>query len=311
MPNQLLLAASRSPRTRTAVSRFRLTRRLVDRFVAGEGEQQVVPVADRLVRAGLTVTVDHLGEDTRTAQQARATRDAYTALLAALHGAGLAAAAEVSVKLSALGAAVPGDGSRYADEYAHDVCAAAAAAGTTVTFDMEDHTTVDTTLSLVGRLRLQFPWVGVAVQTYLRRTAADCKDLAYPGSRVRLVKGAYAEPASVLVRNAREVDAAYRACLETLLRAGAYPMVATHDPALIAHASALTGELSVPSDGYEFQMLYGVRSQEQLRLAQAGNRMRVYLPYGDDWYGYFMRRLAERPANLLLLTRSLLPGAHR
>jgi proline dehydrogenase len=171
-----------------------------------------------------------------------------------------------------------------------------------VTVDMEDHTTVDTTLETVAKLRAEHPWVGAVVQAALRRTEGDCADLAREGSRVRLVKGAYAEPASVAYTAKAEVDASYERCLRILLAGPGHPMVATHDPRLIALAEGYGRDPAT----FEFQMLYGVRVPEQHRLAAAGHRMRVYVPYGADWYGYFARRLAERPANLGFLLRALL-----
>ncbi|MGC4791715.1 proline dehydrogenase family protein [Micromonospora sp. DT178] len=309
MPNKLLLLAAENDRMRALVSRSSLTRGIVHRFVAGEEEREVVGVARRLAGVGLQVTIDHLGEGTTALAQAEATRDTYLALLRSLHAADLATAAEVSLKVSALGGSLPGDGYGHALRLTRDVCAAAAAVGSGVTIDMEDHTTVDATLSLLGDLRAEFPWVGVALQACLRRTADDCRRLAHPGSRVRLVKGAYAEPASVAFVRKRQVDDEFRRCLRILMEGQGYPMVATHDPKLIEHTLHLARQGGRSVEDFEFQMLYGIRENEQLRLASGGNRMRVYLPYGRDWYAYFMRRLAEKPANLLLLARSFTPGS--
>jgi proline dehydrogenase len=314
MPNQLLLAAARSARARAAVTRVPVTRRVVERFVAGERVDDALAATTRLLAAGLRVTIDHLGEDTRSREQVSAATAAYRTLLASLAAAGLTAGAagltagaEVSVKLSALGQALPGDGHRLALEAARNICAAAQQAGTTVTVDMEDHTTVDSTLSIVRELRDDFPWVGVAVQSCLYRTEADCVDLATAGSRVRLVKGAYAEPASVAHRSKADVDRAYARCLGTLMTGGGHPMVATHDPALITLAQRLAAARGRSPGSYEYQMLYGIRPDEQLRLAEGGAEVRIYLPYGDEWYGYFMRRLAERPANVVFFLRSFTP----
>ncbi|MEW2380307.1 proline dehydrogenase family protein [Micromonospora sp. NPDC047812] len=309
MPNKLLLLAAGNDRMRALVSRSSLTRGIVHRFVAGEEDREVVGVARRLAGVGLQVTIDHLGEGTTALAQAEATRDTYLALLWSLHAADLATAAEVSLKVSALGGSLPGDGYGHALRLTRDVCAAAAAVGSGVTIDMEDHTTVDATLSLLGDLRAEFPWVGVALQACLRRTADDCRRLAHPGSRVRLVKGAYAEPASVAFVKKRQVDDEFRRCLRILMEGQGYPMIATHDPKLIEHTLHLARQGGRSVEDFEFQMLYGIRENEQLRLASGGNRMRVYLPYGRDWYAYFMRRLAEKPANLLLLARSFTPGS--
>jgi proline dehydrogenase len=206
----------------------------------------------------------------------------------------------VSVKLSALGQALPSGGPGLATDNAARICARAALAGTTVTVDMEDHTTTDLTLDIVRELRRDWPETGAVLQAYLRRTEADCAALAGPGSRVRLCKGAYDEPASVAFRDRHEVDESFRRCLAALMAGRGYPMVATHDPALIADADQVAGA----GRDFEFQMLYGVRPEEQRRLASAGRKLRVYLPYGSAWFPYFMRRLGERPANVMFFLRS-------
>ncbi|GAA6527745.1 proline dehydrogenase family protein [Intrasporangium sp. DVR] len=300
-----LLAASRSPRVRSLVSTSRVSRGLVDRFVAGESASDAVAAVRALTERGLAVTIDHLGEDTTERAQAEATRDAYTALLGRLSDEGLAGSAEVSLKLSALGQALSGGGSSFALENARVICAAARDAGTTVTLDMEDHTTVESTLAILRTLRADFPWVGAVVQSCLYRTEADVRDLAHPGSRVRLVKGAYREPRTVAHTSKAEVDSAYRRCLAVLFAQGAYPMVATHDQSMIEAATRLAAHHGRSGDDYELQMLYGIRTAEQERQVGMGRRVRVYLPYGSDWYGYFMRRLAERPANVAFFLRGL------
>lgn len=291
----VILAAARSENLRRAISAARPTRAVVDRFVAGEDTTAALRVATRLVAGGCAVSVDHLGEDVTEPAQAGLAVDAYRELLAAVADAGLAAHVEVSVKLSALGQALDED---LAAGHAETICAAAEAAGTTVTVDAEDHTTTDSTLRVVARLRERWPWVGAVLQAQLRRTEDDCRALAVPGSRVRLCKGAYAEPESVAHTSADEVRAAYLRCADVLLAGGGYPMLATHDPELIGRLAALltTGE---------FQLLYGVRPAEQRRLVDAGHTVRVYVPYGTEWYGYLMRRLAERPANMAFFLRAL------
>jgi proline dehydrogenase len=300
----LLLRASHSDRVRRAVSIAPPTRRVVDRFVPGAHLVDVLAATKELVSAGLEVTIDHLGEDTLDLTQAAATRDAYVTLLGRLADLGVASSAEVSLKLSALGQALPGCGALALDN-ARAVCAAAAAAGTTVTLDMEDHTTVDSTLEVLRELRQDFPWVGAVLQSCLHRTEADARDLAYAGSRVRLVKGAYAEPATVAFQAKADVDLAYVRCLKILMAGQGRPMVASHDPRMIAIAQHLAAAHGRTTDSYEFQMLYGIRAIEQRRLAAEGATVRVYVPYGADWYGYFMRRLAERPANVAFFLRSL------
>ncbi|TNC29086.1 proline dehydrogenase family protein [Amycolatopsis alkalitolerans] len=304
MLRSALLAASRSPRCRSVVERTSTMRPIVDRFVAGSTVDDAVRVAHELAGDRL-VSLDRLGEDTLDRAQAEQTAEAYRALLARLDAEGLGAAAEVSVKLSALGQALPVDGEKIALESTRRICEAAAAAGTTVTVDMEDHTTTDSTLEIVRALRADFPDTGTVLQAYLKRTAADCADFAGPGSRIRLCKGAYDEPASVAYRGKSEVDGSYVRCLEVLMNGQGYPMVATHDPRLTGIAERLAARAGRARDRYEFQMLYGVRPQAQREIAGRGLRMRVYVPYGAEWYPYFMRRLGERPANLAFFLRAL------
>jgi proline dehydrogenase len=170
---------------------------------------------------------------------------------------------------------------------------------------MEDHTTTDSTLGILRELRRDFPDVGAVVQAYLHRTEGDCRDLAYAGSRVRLCKGAYKEPESVAFQSKGDVDRSYVRCLKVLLGGTGYPMVATHDPRLVTITGDLVRRNARAKGSYEYQMLYGIRPNEQLRLAAAGERMRVYVPYGDEWYGYLVRRMAERPSNLAFFLRSV------
>jgi proline dehydrogenase len=301
----VLLSMSRSDRLRQIASEAPPARALVSRFVAGERTQDAVRATVDLVGTGRLVTLDRLGEDVEDRGQAEATRDAYLALLDALAHDGLTDRAEVSVKLSAVGQALPGDGEKLALDFAAAICAKAAEHGTTVTLDMEDHTTTDSTLGVLRELRADFPGTGAVLQAYLRRTEADCRDLSYEGSRVRLCKGAYDEPESVAFQDRADVDKAYVRCMKSLLQGDGYPMLATHDPRLIEIAGALAIRNDRAPGTYEFQMLFGVRPEEQQRLASEGERVRVYVPYGDEWYGYLVRRLAERPANIGLLARTL------
>ena len=300
-----LLAASRAPRARQAIEALPPTRAIVRRFVAGDHLDEAVAVTDELVGAGRRITLDHLGEDTRDAAQAAETAAAYERLLAALKETGLADRAEVSVKLSAVGQFLPQDGEQVALDNARRICEAAADAGTTVTLDMEDHTTTDSTLGIARQLRADYPWLGVVLQAYLRRTEADCADFSGPGSRVRLCKGAYQEPESVAFQGRHEVDLSYVRCLKVLMGGEGYPMVASHDPRMIRIAGQLAQWQERKTDTFEYQMLYGIRPEEQQRIVDSGATMRIYLPYGGEWYGYFMRRLAERPANLTFFLRAL------
>jgi proline dehydrogenase len=302
---RVLLSMSRSGRIRHLVETAPVSRSVVARFVAGTTAEEAVASTRVLVDRGLLASMDHLGEDTLVREQATATRDAYLRLLKLLSDDGLTPTTEVSVKLSAVGQALPKDGEKVALDNAYAICEAARAAGTTVTLDMEDHTTTDSTLRILRELRGDFPDTGAVLQAYLRRTEADCRDLAHEGSRVRLCKGAYKEPESVAFQGRSDVDRAYVRALRVLMEGKGYPMVATHDPRLVAITEELARRTGRAKDSYEFQMLYGIRPNEQERLVRQGQRMRVYVPYGDEWYGYLVRRMAERPANLAFFLRSL------
>ena len=282
-----------------------IARNVVQRFVPGETGDDAVVATRQLAGAGLSVSLDHLGEDTTTRQQADAIVFAYLDLLERLGKADLTAMTEVSIKLFALGQGLA-DGDKIALANAEQICSAARAAGMTVTVDMEDHTTTDSTLEAVSELRKEFPDTGAVLQAYLYRTEGDCRDLAYAGSRVRLCKGAYAEPESVAFHDRDEIDLSYVRCLKILMAGEGYPMLATHDPRLIEIGQWLAADRGRGLDSYEFQMLYGIRPTEQRRLADLGHRVRVHVPYGSDWYGYLVRRLAERPANLAFFARSLI-----
>ena len=306
MLRRVLLSMSRSRRIRHLTETAPVSRSVVARFVAGTSAEEAVAATRDLVSRGLLASLDRLGEDTLDLHHATDTRDAYLKMLELLSAEGLTSGAEVSVKLSAVGQALPGDGEKVALENARAICAAAHAAGTTVTLDMEDHTTTDSTLSILRDLRVDFPETGAVLQAYLHRTEADCRDLAYAGSRVRLCKGAYVEPATVAFPDKADVDAAYGQLMERLLRDATFPAIATHDERLIARAVEFAKANGIGPDRFEFQMLFGVRRDLQERLARAGYGVRVYVPFGTQWYPYFMRRLAERPANVAFVLRSIL-----
>jgi proline dehydrogenase len=300
-----LLVLSRSQQVKRLVTTMPVSSGIVARHVPGETTESAVDATRRLVDSGRLVTLDFLGEDTFDRTQADATVHAYVEVLKALAAAGLNASAEVSVKLSAVGQALRGDGHKIALDNARQICTAARHAGTTVTLDMEDHTTTDSTLEILHELRQDYPETGAVLQAYLHRTETDCRELSYAGSRVRLCKGAYNEPESVAYQNKGDVDRSYVRCLKILMAGRGYPMIASHDPRIVEVAGALATRWEREPGSYEFQMLYGIRPLEQKRLADAGERMRVYVPYGTEWYGYLMRRLAERPSNVGFFLRSL------
>jgi len=304
---RVLLAASASQQVRQLITTAPLTRNVVRRFVAGDNAAAALAVTERLIGQGLSVTMDYLGEDTVDPDQAAAVANEYVALLDLLASAGLTVGgrAEVSVKPTAVGLGLPEHGAKTAAENIVRICTAARAAGTTVTVDAEDQHRVEATLRLVNELRADVPDLGCVIQSYLRRSPGDCEALAVAGSRVRLCKGAYRAPDGVALAARSEIDRSYARCMRILLDGRGYPMLATHDPRLIAIAKSRVSTIGRDPGSFEYQMLYGIRTDEQARLAAEGAQVRVYVPYGNDWYGYFMRRLAERPANLTFFLRAL------
>lgn len=312
-----IMAISGSKTARHAIARWPVTRAVVRRFVAGDEISSAVCAVERIRGQGLTATLDYLGEDTTDEAAAAATMEEYLRLIGDLTDAGVAEGTEVSVKLTAIGLSLigPGGDATYGTGFAllaaTKIASAAYAAGSRMTLDMEDHTAVDATLDVLFALRMDYPDVGVAIQAMLHRTPKDLVKLLGPGSRVRLVKGAYDEPSSVAHRGRSEITGAYLNALRTLMQGEGYPMVGSHDPKVIEETLKLARASGRTTSSYEIQMLYGIRTDEQIRLQRAGTAVRVYVPYGSDWYGYFTRRLAERPANLLFFLRALTSRAAR
>ncbi|WP_046468627.1 proline dehydrogenase family protein [Allosalinactinospora lopnorensis] len=301
----VLIAASGNERLRAFLAGTRLTRGVIDRFVAGESAEDAVRAAAELAGHGVRSTIDHLGENTFHPSQATEVTRGYLHLLDRLSDAGLTRWAEVSVKPTAVGLALGAEGESLATENIGRICAAAEAAGTTVTVDMEAEDTVSATLRAVASLRRGYPWVGCVLQSYLRRTEGDVAAMAVPGARIRLCKGAYTPDPATAYTAKRDVDAAYARSLRRLFASEAYPMIATHDPRLVDIAGMLAEVHGRTYSDFEYQMIYGARPAEQRRLAGLGARVRVYLPYGRDWYGYLLRRIAERPANLVFAARAV------
>jgi proline dehydrogenase len=287
---QALLAVSKSRRAERVISTSPLTRDVVKRYVADD----IGAVIDELTRRGLLVSVDHLGEEVTDPAQADETVREYLSLIDLLP-----AGADVSVKLTALGLRLS---EQMALEHAGAICRAAAVRNVTVTLDAEEHDTIRGLHAVHTALRRDHPDVGVVVQSYLPDSLEHCEKLG--GARVRLCKGAYTAPGAYT--RTRDIDRSFVRCLKVLMTGTGYPMVATHDPRLVRIASTLAVLSGRDATGFEYQMLYGVRPDEQARLAGLGAQMRVYVPYGEDWYPYLMRRLAERPRNLAFFLRSLL-----
>ena len=283
-----------------------LTRRMVRRFVAGDTLAEALAALEGLRDQGMRWTLDVLGESVSSRDMAVAAANRYIETLDALAEHGLDA--NVSLKLSAMGLDIdPG----FARENVGRVVARAAEVGAFVRVDMEDHTKTEVTLATVRDLHSTYPEVGVVIQSYLRRSAGDVEALIASQTRVRLCKGAYDEPASVAFASREEVDESYERLTERLLTDGRYPALATHDERLIDHALRFAGENGIGPERFEFQMLYGVRRDLQERLVAHGQTVRVYVPYGTQWYPYYMRRLAERPQNVLFMLYSVLREGRR
>ncbi|HEX3733028.1 MAG TPA: proline dehydrogenase family protein [Mycobacteriales bacterium] len=302
MLRSAILAAAESKRIERFVSAAPLTSGVVRRFVAGTAAESAVAAARELHLDGYNTTMDYLGEDVADAEGVSLVVTAYRTLLTGLADSDATAFSEVSVKLSALG---QGFDRHRALAAAAEICETANAVGTTVTIDAEEYHSIDGTLEAVAALRRDYPDTGAVLQAYLRRTEADCRDLAGLGSRIRLCKGAYAAPESVAYQQRHEVNRSYVRCLNVLLAGAGRPMVATHDPLLITIAVERAYSYRRDPHSYEFQMLFGAHPRQRQELLTAGHSVRIYVPYGVAWYRYLMRRMAERPANLAFFLRAL------
>jgi proline dehydrogenase len=274
---------------------------LTSRFVAGHTLDEALAVCRRLSEECILVTLDRLGESVSTAAEAEASRDAYLRALRALKGLGLHST--VSLKLSQFGLDLSEDLCRRNVDM---VAAAAKESGTYIEIDMEASPYVDVTLSIVRDIHGKFGAVRGVIQSYLRRSERDVEELCAERIPLRLCKGAYMEPPEVAFPSKKEVDANYVRLTRILLERGTNPAFATHDPAMLTSACDFARQRNCGPECFEFQMLYGIRRDLQRRLTDEGFRLRLYVPYGDAWYPYFMRRLAERPANLVFLLKNLL-----
>jgi proline dehydrogenase len=277
---------------------------IVRRFVAGEDLETALQAVQGIFDQGMTVTLDQLGENVATAEAARAAVGSYVEILRRMHERGLEP--NTSVKLTMLGL---DQGDDLALENMRPLLETAREVEGFVRIDMEGSDYTERTLAIAEVLHGEFPGrVGTVIQSYLRRSDGDVERLIARGIRVRLVKGAYAEPATIAYRNRKEIDAAYAHLARRLLEAGPYPAFGTHDPALIRDIQEVARQRGLAQDRFEFQMLYGIRRDAQVALVRDGYRMRVYVPYGTEWYPYFTRRIAERPANAFFVLRQLVSG---
>lgn len=300
MFRNLVLGIAGRPAVRRAATGG-IGRRVALRFVAGETLDDALRVIGELNAAGASVSIDYLGENVTDASHAAAATGVYVRALEQVAGHGLRA--NVSVKLTQLGLDFD---PRTAYVHAERICATASTYGTTVTLDMEDHRYTDRTIDTCLRLSGAHPaTVGIAIQAYLRRTPADLERLIDAGVGVRLCKGAYREPRAIALKRRHRVEEAYGRLATRLLGSRSYAMIATHDEDLIRGALGEARRLARPRDTFELQMLYGVRRELQRQLLAEGHPLRIYVPFGDQWYPYLTRRIAERPANVRFFAEAL------
>jgi proline dehydrogenase len=296
-----LLKLSQSPRFAQWVTSNGTTRRMARRFVAGETLDEAVEAARVCNSAGMLVSLDYLGENCSTISDAQRARDAYLGIYERIAQEKLHA--NVSCKLSQLGLDVNVD---FCQGLVRSIAERAAAFENFLRIDMEGSAYTQRTIDLVKRVRSSTPAVGTVIQSYLYRSETDIQDLLTYGCRIRLCKGAYKESSDVAYPSKKDVDFNYIRLMKLLLPSGFYHAIATHDPRMIAETIRWAAARQITKDDFEFQMLYGVRTDLQRRLVKDGYRLRVYIPYGNDWFPYFMRRLAERPANLGFMIRNFL-----
>lgn len=301
----ILLAMAGSPTWKKILTGWGVTHRVVARFVPGETLDEALVAVRELNAAGMSATLNPLGENVTTGAEAAAGTDAYIEILERIAAEGLDC--NISVKLTVMGLDL---GEEVASANLSRLLEVAASHGNFVRIDMESSAYVDRTLDVWRRARAHFPAVGVVIQSYMRRSVDDIERLVDEGAAVRIVKGAYAEPDEIAFADKRDVDTEYLRILDRLAKpdataSGVMVAVATHDPAMLERGRQLIDEHALA--GWEFQMLYGIGKALQRDLVEAGYRVRVYVSYGTSWYPWFMRRLAERPANLGFFLRHLLP----
>jgi len=299
----LFYALAKSARLKRVASRYGMAHAgsFARRFVPGETFEEILEPARALEAAGFLLTLDHLGENVRSFDETTTAAREYVQLIDAIVASGIDS--NISLKLTKLGADI--DHATCIDNMRR-ILTAAQRHGCYVRIDMENSPYTELTFDVFETLwRLEYRNIGVALQAYLHRTAGDVRRMNELGARVRLVKGAYKEPPSVALQSKADVDAAFVRYMKALLDDGAYPAIATHDPAMIDAARRCVHETHVARDAFEFQMLYGIRRDLQTMLVNEGYRVRVYVPFGREWFPYFMRRLGERPANVSFVIRGI------
>jgi proline dehydrogenase len=303
MLRTLLLELGKSSRLRRWIASNGTTRRLARRYVPGEDLAQAIEAARTCNRAGMTATLDHLGENVLTREDAERARASYTGALDRIAAEDIDA--NVSLKLTHLGLDL---GDEFCTDQLRILTRRAAELRNFVRVDMEGSAYTGRTIRIVRQARAETDAVGTVIQAYLYRSEEDMRDLLSIGCRIRLVKGAYKEPSQIAFPRKKEVDANYVKLMKILLPSGIYHAIATHDPKMVEATIRFAAEHGITKDKFEFQMLYGIRTDLQTRLVRQGYRVRVYIPFGQDWFPYLMRRLAERPANLLFFARNLFRG---
>ncbi|HET6144707.1 MAG TPA: proline dehydrogenase family protein [Candidatus Acidoferrales bacterium] len=299
MLRALFLELAKSSRLRRWITSHGVTRRMAYRFVPGEELAPAIDAARERNKAGMTASLDHLGENVVTREDAERARDAYIEALERIAADGVDS--NVSLKLTHVGLDL---GEEFCAEQLRRIVRRADELGNFVRVDMEGSAYTDRTLQMVSQIRAQSSSVGTVIQAYLYRSEDDIRALLAIGCRIRLVKGAYKEASQIAYPHKKDVDANFIKLMKILLPSGIYHALATHDPKMIEAAIRFAAEQKISKDKFEFQMLYGIRTDLQSQLARQGYRVRVYIPFGRDWFPYFMRRLAERPANLMFFAKN-------
>jgi proline dehydrogenase len=303
MLRALLLELAKSSRLRQWITSNGVTRRMARKFVPGEELGPAIDAVRASNRAGMTASLDHLGENVVTREDAERARASYTEALDRIAGDGVDS--NVSLKLTHLGLDLDGE---FCAEQLRIILRRAEKLHNFVRVDMEGSAYTDRTLQMVKQARADSAAVGTVIQAYLFRSEEDIRALLDIGCRIRLVKGAYKEPSKIAFPRKKDVDANFVKLMKILLPSGIYHALATHDPKMIEAATRFAAEQNISKDKFEFQMLYGIRTDIQIQLVKQGYRVRVYIPFGRDWFPYFMRRLAERPANLLFFAKNFFRG---
>lgn len=303
MLRSTLLKLSESKGFARWVTSNRTTRRMSHRFVAGEALDEAISAARVCNDQGMLVSLDYLGENVATAADAQRAHDAYLEVFDRIAADKLNA--NVSCKLTQLGLDLSPE---FCEGQVLSIVERAASYDNFLRVDMEGSAYTQRTIDVVKKVRARSPAIGTVIQAYLYRSEQDIQDLLAYGCRIRLCKGAYKEPPQVAFPKKEDVDASYVKLVKLLLPSGFYHGIATHDPRMIGATIRCAAEMKISKEDFEFQMLYGVRTDLQRRLVRDGYRVRIYIPYGGDWFPYFMRRLAERPANLAFLARNFFRG---